>query len=179
MLPPVLQSNMDMPWELHMEEYPKLWQNSIYTTWKAGCPGVEVGLAMTFVSTSHREFNSGRLVLDIADTVATWYLVSRVDDIDDCDESAAEVAEDDDNEDDSDDEDVDKDLHKTVTEIATKTDDSGFCSDAEESTRLKVISGPGTSWMGRVPSYSLKAPAVGSQSSRCLFQRARQWVWCR
>ena len=57
MLPPALQSNLDVPWELHMEEYPKLWQNSIYTIWKAGCPGVEVGLAMTFVSTSCREFD--------------------------------------------------------------------------------------------------------------------------
>ena len=31
-------------------------------------------------------------------------------------------------------------------------------------TQLEVISGPGTSWTGRVPSYSLKALAVGSQS---------------
>ena len=30
--------------------------------------------------------------------------------------------------------------------------------------RLEVISSPRTSWMGRVPLYSLKAPAVGSQS---------------
>ena len=58
MLPPALQSNLDMPWEICMEEYPKLWQNSIYTTCKAGCLGVEVGLAITFVSTSRREFNS-------------------------------------------------------------------------------------------------------------------------
>ena len=72
MLPPALRSNVDVPWELHMEEYPKLWQNSIYTTWKAGCPGVEVGLAMTFVSMSHREFDSGRLMLDIADMAAIW-----------------------------------------------------------------------------------------------------------
>ena len=83
MLPPVLQSNMDMPWELRMEEYPKLWQNSIYTTWKAGCPGLDVGLAMTFVSMSRREFDSGQLALDIADTAAIWYLASRVNDIDD------------------------------------------------------------------------------------------------
>ena len=58
MLPLALWSNVDMPWELCMEEYPKLWQNEIYTTWKAGCSGVEVGLAMTFVSMSRREFNS-------------------------------------------------------------------------------------------------------------------------
>ena len=165
MLPLALRSNMDVPWELHMEEYPKLWQNSTYTTWKAGCPGVEVGLAMTFVSTSRREFDSGRLTLDITDTVAIWYLALRVDDVDDGDESTGEVVEDDNDEDDSNDEDVDEDLHKTATEIATKMDDSSFHSDAEDNTRLEVISGPGTSWMGRVPLYSLKALAMGSQSS--------------
>ena len=164
MLPPALWSNLDVPWELHMEEYPKLWQNSVYTTWKAGSPGVEVGLAMTFVSMSHREFDSGWLVLDIADMAAIRYLVLRVDNVDDSDESTGEVVEDDDDEDDSNDEDVDEDLHKAVTEIATKTDDSSFCSNAEDNAWLEVISGPGTSWMGRVLSYSLKAPAVGSQS---------------
>ena len=106
---------------------------------------------MTFVSMSRREFDSGRLMLDIADMAAIQYPASRVDDIDDSDESTGEVAEDDDNEDDSNDEDVNEDLHKTATEIATKTDDSGFRSDAEDNTRLEVISGPGTSWMGRVP----------------------------
>ena len=121
-------------------------------------------MAMTFVSMSRREFDSHRLTLDIADVVAIQYLVSRVDDIDDSDEFTGEVAEDNGDEDYSDDEDVDEDLHRTVTEIATKTDDSGFCSDAEDNARLEVISGPGTFWMGKVPSYSLKAPAVGSQS---------------
>ena len=51
-----------------------------------------------------------------------------------------------------------------MTEIATKTDDSSFRSDAEDNTWLEVISGPGTSWMGKAPLYSLKALAVGSQS---------------
>ena len=69
-----------------MEEYPKLWQNEIYTTWKAGCQWVEVGLAMTFVSMSHREFNSSRLMLDITDMAAIWYPALRVDDIDNGDE---------------------------------------------------------------------------------------------
>ena len=164
MMPPALRSNVNVPWELCMEEYPKLWQNEIYTTWKVGCPGVEVGLAMTFISTSRREFNSHRLVFDIADAAAIWYPALQVDDVDDGDESTGEVAEDDGNEDDSDDEDVDEDLHKTVTEIATKTDDSGFCSDAEDNDQVEVIPGPGTSWMGKAPSYSLKALAVGSQS---------------
>ena len=92
------------------------------------------------------------------------YPASRVDDVDDGDESTGEATVDDNDEDDSNDEDVDEDLHKTVTEIATKMDDSGFHSDAEDGTWLEVISGPGTSWTGRVPSYSLKVPAVGSQS---------------
>ena len=97
--------------------------------------------------------------------MAIQYPASRVDDIDDGDKSTGEVVEDYSNEDDSDNEDVDEDLHKTATEIATKTDDSGFCSKAEDNTRLEVISGPRISWMGKAPLYSLKAPAVGSQSS--------------
>ena len=96
--------------------------------------------------------------------MAIRYLASRVDNVDDGDESTGEVAEDDDDEDDSNDEDVDEDLHKTATEIATKMDNSGFRSDAEDGTWLEVISGPRTSWTGRVPSYSLKVPAVGAQS---------------
>ena len=103
-------------------------------------------------------------MLHIADTVAIRYPASRVDDVDDGDESTGEAAEDNSDEDDSDDEDVDEDLHKTVTEIATKMNDSSFLSDAEDNTWLEVISGPGTSWMANVPSYSLKALAVGSQS---------------
>ena len=162
MLPPALWSNLDVPWDLHMEEYPKLWQNSIYTTWKAGSPGVEVSLAMTFISTSHREFDSSWLTLDITDKTAIQYPVSKVDAVDDGDDSTGDAAEDNNNEDDSDD-DLDEDRHKTVTEIATKMDDSGFHSEAEDNPKLKVISSPGTSWMGKVPSYSLKAPAVGSQ----------------
>ena len=104
---------------------------------------------------------------------AIWYPASRVDDVDDGDKSTGEVAEDDSDEDDSDD-DVDEDLHKTATETATKTDDSGFRSDAEDGTRLEVISGPGTSWTGRVPSYSLKVPAVGSQSSMHMASRSEE-----
>ena len=87
MLPLALWSNLDVPWDLCMEEYPKLWWNSIYTTWKAGSPGVEVGLAMTFVSTSCREFDSGWLALDITDRAAIQYPVLKVDDDDNSDES--------------------------------------------------------------------------------------------
>ena len=74
------------------------------------------------------------------------------------------MAQDDDDEDDSDNDGLDEDLHKTATEIATKMDDSSFRSDAEDNSRLKVISSPGTSWTGKVPSYLLGVPAVGSQS---------------
>ena len=164
MLPPALRSNLDVPWDLSMKEYPKLWWNSIYTTWKAGFPRVKVSLAITFISTSCREFDSGQLVLDIADGAAIRYPASKVDDDNNGDESTGDAVEDDNDEDDSDDDDLDEDLHKTATEIATKMDDSSFHSDAEDNSRIEPISGPGTSWMGKVPSYSLKAPAVGSQS---------------
>ena len=119
---------------------------------------------MTFVSMSHREFDSHQLAFDIADVVAIHYLASRVDDIDNGDESTGKVAEDDGNEDVSNDEDVDEDLHKTVTEIATKTGDSSFRSDAEDNDQVEAILGPGATWMGKVPSYPLKALTVGSQS---------------
>ena len=174
MLPLAMRSNLDVPWDLHMEEYPKLWQNSIYTTWKAGFPGEEVGLAMTFISTSHREFDSSWLVLDIADGVAIQYLASKVDDNDDGNESTGDAVEDDDDEDDSDDEDLDGDLHKMVTEIANKMDDSGFHSGTEDNFRIKPIPGPGTSWMGKVPSYLLRVPAVGSQSSMYMASPVRR-----
>ena len=164
MLPSALQSNLDVPWDLHMEEYPKLWRNSIFTTWKAGSPGQEVSLAMTFVSTSRREFNSGRLALDIADGAAIWYPASKVDDDENGDKSTVDAAEDDNNEDNSDDDDLDEDLHNTVTEIANKMDDSSFHSGTEDNSRIEPISSPGTSWMGNVPLYSLKVLAVGSQS---------------
>ena len=168
MMPPALRSNLDVPWDLCMEEYPKLWWNSIYTTWKAGFPGEEVGLAMTLVSTSCREFDSGQLMLDISDGAAIWYPASKVDNEDNNrDESTGDVAEDDDDEDDSDDDDLDGDLHKMVTEIANKTDDSGFCSGAEDNSKIKPLSSPGTTWTGKVPLYSLRALAVScsTQSS--------------
>ena len=164
MLPPALRSYLDVPWDLRMEGCPKLWWNSIYTTWKAGSPGAEVSLAMTFISTSHKELDSGWLALDIADRAAIWYPASKVDNNDDGDESTGDKVEDNNNEDDSDDYGLNEDLHKTVTEIATQADDSGFHSDAEDNSRLEVISGPGTSWTGKLPLYLLRVLAVGSQS---------------
>ena len=140
MIPPALQSNLDVPWDLCMEEYPKLWRNSIYTTWKVGSPREEVSLAMTFVSTSHREFDSGQLILDISDEMAIQYPVSKVDDNDDSDESTGDVVEDNNDKDDSDDDVVDEDLHKMVTEIANKTDDSGFHSGTEDNSKIRPLS---------------------------------------
>ena len=116
---------------------------------------------MTFISISHREFDSGRLVLDISDRVAIWYPASKVDDNEDGNKSTGDVVEDDDDKDDSDDDDLDGDLHKTVTEIANKTDDSGFCSGAEDNSKIRPLSPPRTTWMGKVP---LRAPAVSTQS---------------
>ena len=185
---------MNVSWKLRIEEYPKLWQNEIYTTWKVGNPRVEVGVAMTFVSMSHREYDSHQLTFNIDDVVAIRYLVSRMDDIDNSSKSTGEVAEDDGDEDDSNDEDVDEGLHKTVTKVAAKMDDSGLCSDAEDNDRLEVIPGPRTLWGGKVPSYSLRAPAVGSQSgmytASCIKEATRssfdtflrecvEVVWCR
>ena len=80
MIPPALQTRMEVPWDLCMEEYPKLWWNSIFTTWKAGSPSEDVSLAMTFISTSCREFNARRLALDLSYKMAIWYPASKVDD---------------------------------------------------------------------------------------------------
>ena len=58
MMPPALRPNVEVPWNLCMEELPKLWWNTTYINWKAGCPSVEVGVAMTLVSTNYQEYDS-------------------------------------------------------------------------------------------------------------------------
>ena len=174
MMPLALQSNLDVPWDLCMEEYPKLWRNSIYTTWKTGSPREEVGLAMTFVSTSHREFDSSRLLLDVSDSAAIRYPASKVDDDDDTNNSTGDAVEDDDEEDDSDDDDLDEDLQKTVTEVANKTDDSGFWRGCEDTPKIKTLCGPRTTWMGKVPSYSLRAPTVSTQSGMHMASHSKE-----
>ena len=162
MMPPAFWSNFEVPWDLCMEEYPKLWQNSTYITWKAGFPSEEVSLAITFVSTSHREFDSSQLVIDITDGTAIWYPVSKVDDEDsDGDESTGDAAEDNDDDNDTEDEDdLNEDLHKMVTDIANKTDDSSFHSGAEDNPKIKVLTDSGTTWTDKVPSYSLRTLVV-------------------
>ena len=119
---------------------------------------------MTFISTSHREFDSGQVMLDTSDDTAIWYPVSKVDDDKDGNRSTGDVVEDDDDEEYSDEDKIDEDLHKMVKDIANKTDDSGFWSGTEDNPKIKPLSGPGTTWMGNVPLYSLKAPVVNIQS---------------
>ena len=151
MMPPVLQSNLAVPWDLHMEEYPKVWQNAVYITWKVGSPGEEVSPAMTLVSTSCREFDTSWLALDIADVRAIWYPVSKVDDNKDGNRSTGDAVEDDDDKDYYDEDELDEDLLKMAKDIANKTDDSGFQSGAEENPTIKPLLGLGTTWMGDVP----------------------------
>ena len=45
-------------------------------------------------------------------------------------------------------------------DIANKTDDSGFCSGAEDNPKIEALTGSGTTWTGKVPSYSLRVLAV-------------------
>ena len=113
-------------------------------------------------------------MLDISDGAAIWYLALKVDDKgNDGNESTGDVAEDDNDEDDSDDDDLDGDLHKMVTEIANKTDDSGFCSGAEDNSKVEPLSSPRMTWMGKVPSYSLRALAVS-----CSTQSSMHMAFC-
>ena len=81
--------------------------------------------------------------MDITDEAAIRYLALKVDDIDNGNESTGDVAEDDNDDDDSDDDDVDEDLHKMATEIATKTDDSGFCSNRRITPSSRLYPAPG------------------------------------
>ena len=52
-MPLALQPNAEVPWDICMEEFPKLWQNSTYISWKTGCPGEEVSITLTLISTNH------------------------------------------------------------------------------------------------------------------------------
>ena len=88
------------------------------------------------------------------------------------DESTGETVEDNDDDDDTEDEDdLDEDLQRTAMDIANKTDDSGFRSRAEDNPKIEALTGSGTTWMGKVPLYSLRAPAV-SYSTRSSSQMA-------
>ena len=144
-----------------MEEYSKLWENEVFVMWKAGSPGVDVGLAMNFVCTCHMEYDTQRMILDISDATIIHYLAAQVDE-EDAGNSTGEIPDDDD--DDDNDDDVDEDIQQTATEIGTKLDDSSFHGSGVGSVRIDVLMGPGVEWMGETPSYQMTALAISSRS---------------
>ena len=166
-----------------MEEEPKLWQNVTYIIWKVGAPGWEVGLALTVVTTSHKEFEHKRMVVDISNEALIKYLASNLDDnkveddSEDSDGNLPDMLADGEGEDDSnDDEDVNDNAWWTVLEVANKTDDSGFQSSVEDGSRIKVLSGIGTQWTATLPSYQL-GMSEGSSSfqSSCPAGQLSAW----
>ena len=161
MMPPAFHTSLMLPWEIQMEEYSKLWENEVFMTWKAGSPGVDVGLAMNFVCTCRTEYDAQRMILDISDAMIIHYLVAQVDE-EDASNSTGEIPDDNDNDDDNDD--VDKDIQQTATEIGTKSDDSGFHGSGVGSIRIDALTGPGVKWMGEMPSYQMMAPVISSRS---------------
>ena len=157
MMPPVFRTSLMLPWEIRMEEYSKLWENEVFMTWKAGSPGVNVGLAMNFICTCCTEYNAQRMILDISNATIIRYPAAQVDE-EDAGDSTREIPDDDD------DNDVDEDIQQTATEIGTKSDDSGFHGSGVRSVRIDALTGPGVKWMGETPSYQMMAPAISSRS---------------
>ena len=123
MMPPAFRTSLMLPWEIRMEEYPKLWENEVFMMWKAGFLGVDVSLAINFVGTCHTEYDAQRIILDISNGTIIHYPAAQVDE-EDVGNSTGEIPDDNDDDDD----DVDKDNQQTATEISTKSDDSGFHS---------------------------------------------------
>ena len=144
-----------------MEEYSKLWENELFIMWKAGSPGVGVGLVMNFVCTCCTEYDAQRMILDISDATIICYPAAQVDE-EDVGNSTREIPDDDDNDDDDDD--VDEDIQQTATEIGTKSDNSGFHGSGVGSIRIDASTGPGVEWTGEMPSYQMMAPAISSCS---------------
>ena len=138
-----------------MEEYSKLWENEVFMTWKAGSPGVDVGLTMNFVCTCHTEYDTRKMILDISDAMIICYLAAQVDE-EDAGDSTREIPDDDD---------VDEDIQQMATEIGTKSDDSGFHCSGVGSIKIDALAGPGVEWMGEMPSYQMAAPAISSRSA--------------
>ena len=143
--------------------------------WKAGSPGVNVGLAMKFVCTCRTEYDAQRMILDISDAMIIHYPAAKVDE-EDVGDSTGEIL-DDDNDDDNDD-DVDEDIQQTATEIGTKSDDSSFHGSGVRSIRIDALAGPGVEWMGEMSSDQMTAPAISSRSgmhtSSCNVEAAGQ-----
>ena len=144
-------------------------------TWKAGSPGVNVGLAMNFVCTCRTEYDTQRMILDISNATIIRYPVAQVDE-EDAGNSTGEIPDNDD--DDDDDDDVDEDIQQMATEIGTKSDDSGFHGSGVGSVRIDVLVGPGVEWTGETPSYQMMALAISSLSGMhtlsCNVEAARQ-----
>ena len=159
MMPLAFRTSLMLPLEIQMEEYPKLWENEVFMMWKAGSPGVDVGLAMNFVSTCRTKYDAQRIILDISDVTIIHYPAAQVDE-ENAGDSTREIPDDDDDDDD----DVDKDIQQTATEIGTKLDNSGFYGSGVGSTRIDALTGPGVEWMGETPSYQVTAPAISSHS---------------
>ena len=160
MMPLAFHTSLMLPWEIRMDEYPKLWENEVFMTSKAGSPGIDVGLAMNFIRTCRMEYDAQRIILDISDATIICYPAAQVDE-EDAGDSTGEIPDDDDN---NDDDDVDEDIQQMATEIGTKSDDSGFHGSGVGSTRIDALAGPGVEWTGETPSYQVMAPAISSRS---------------
>ena len=169
MMPPVFRTSLMLPWEIQMEEYSKLWENEVFVMWKAGSPGVDVGLAMNFICTCHTEYDAQRMILDISDVMIIHYPAAQVDE-EDVGDSTREIPDDND--------DVDEDIQQTATEIGTKLDDSSFHGSGVGSVRIDALAGPGVEWTGETPSYQMTASAVsscsGMHTSSCNVEAAGQ-----
>ena len=168
-LPPALRPSHIIPWELRMEETLKLWQNTTYETWKVGAPGQDVGLVLMVVTTSHKEYEHRRMVMDISNEALIQYPASNLDDddgednVEDSNEPLQDMLVGGEGEDDSDDdEDVDYDVRQMALKVANKTDDSGFRSSIERSNKIKALVGIGTQWTSATPRYQLGVSAGSS-----------------
>ena len=147
-----------------MEEYPELWENEVFMTWKAGSLGVDVCLAMNFIHTCRTEYDAQKIILDISDATIICYPAAQVDE-EDAGDSTGEIPDNDDANDDDDDDDVDEDIQQTAREIGTKLDDSGFYGSGVGSTRIDALMGPGVEWTGETPYYQVTTPAISSHSA--------------
>ena len=162
MMPPAFRISLMLPWEIQMEEYPKLWEDEVFMMWKAGSLGVNVGLTMNFVFTCRMEYDAQKMILDISDATIIRYPPAQVDE-EDAGDSTREIPDDDDDDDDNDD--VDEDIQQMATEISTKSDDSSFHGNGVGSNKIDALVGPGVEWMGETSSYQMTAPAISSCST--------------
>ena len=149
-MPPALRHLCLVPWEIGMEQVPKLWQNITYIMWKAGAPDQKVSLVLTIVTTNCKEYNSKKIVVGISNEALIKYPESKldkdgteddvVDEVDGIENLQDLIAND---ENDDDDENVNKNVWQTAFMVANKTDDSSFRSGTEESSRIEALSGVG------------------------------------